>query len=132
NDGILRVQLVEGRLGNLAVVGDRRTSDAYIMQRLRVTTGDGVVDIPRASDDITYFNRTSLAQLRMLLQPGASFGLTDLAIGVTEPPRNQLVAFLDNQGVASTGQVVGGLSWRHYGGLGIDDNLLVFLSGSEG
>ncbi|WP_127145487.1 ShlB/FhaC/HecB family hemolysin secretion/activation protein [Pelagibacterium montanilacus] len=132
DSGILRVQLVEGRLGSLAVVGERRTSNDYILQRIRVANEDGVVDIPTASEDINYFNRTSIAQLRMLLQPGATFGLTDLAIGVSEPPRNQLVAFLDNQGVESTGHVVGGISWRHYGMFGIDDNLLVFASASQG
>ena len=129
---VLKVRLVEGKLGSIAVVGERRTRDKLILDRVRLVKGDRVVDVPTASRDITFSNRTSLMQIRMLLQPGATFGLTDIALGITEPPRNQLTAYIDNQGVESTGDVTGGLIWRHYGALGLDDSLLAFVTRSRG
>ncbi|WP_170314739.1 ShlB/FhaC/HecB family hemolysin secretion/activation protein [Aquibium carbonis] len=132
SDRVLNIRLIEGRLGSIAVVGDRRTRDQFILDRVRLVKGDRVVDVPTASRDITFSNRTSLMQMRMLLQPGATFGLTDIALGITEPPRNQLTAYVDNQGVESTGDVTAGLIWRHYGALGIDDSFLAFLTRSRG
>ncbi len=133
SDQTLTVRLVEGRLGNVAIVGDRVTGNQTILDRVRLVKGeDGVVDVPTASRDITFSNRTSQMQMRMLLQPGAGFGLTDVSLGITEPPRNQLSLYLDNQGVRSTGEIGGGMIWRHYGALGIDDSFLAFVTGSEG
>lgn len=130
---VLTIQLVEGRLGNVGIVGDRVTKNQNILDRVRLVKGDnGVVDVPTASEDITFSNRTSQLQMRMLLQPGATFGLTDVALGVTEPQRNQFSAYLDNQGVRSTGEVSGGLIWRHYGALGIDDSFLSYITASKG
>lgn len=133
SQNILTIQLVEGRLGNVAIVGDRVTNNQTILNRVRLVKGEnGVVDVRTASEDITFSNRTSQLQMRMLLEPGATFGLTDIALGITEPPRNQFSAFIDNQGVRSTGEISGGLIWRHYGALGIDDSFLAFITGSEG
>lgn len=129
--GNLKVQLVEGKVGKVSIVGKHRTSDKYILERVRLAKGD-VVDVPLAAKDITYFNKTSQAQLRLLLQPGATFGLTDLALGVTEPPADQLYFFVDNEGVDSTGKGELGAYYRKYGLLGIDDNLTLYGVGSPG
>lgn len=129
--GVLKVELVEGRLGKVSVVGDHQTPDKFLLDRIRLTKGE-TVDVPTAAEDITWFNKTSRAQLRLLLQPGASFGLTDLALGITEPPRNQLQFFLDNEGVKSTGTVEWGGFYRNYGPMGIDDSLMVYATGSLG
>lgn len=130
--GHLKVDLVEGRLGKVAVVGEHRTSDKYLFNRVHLATEGNVVDVPSAARDITYFNKTNRAQLRLALQPGAAFGLTDLALGITEPKTNQLQFFLDNEGVESTGSVEWGGLYQNYGPLGIDDSLMVYVTGSAG
>lgn len=131
-DGTLFVQLVEGKLDAVSVVGERRTRDSFIFNHLRLTRGDNVVDVPAAAQDIAWFNRTHSAQLRMLLEPGSGFGMTNLAIGVTEPP-SQLIQFsVDNEGPGSTGDIQGNLSLRGYGLFGIDDNIMMVFSGSKG
>lgn len=129
--GHLKVQLVEGKVGTVSIVGKHRTSDKYIFERVRLAKGN-TVDVPLAAKDITYFNKTSQAQLRLLLQPGATFGLTDLALGITEPPTDQLYFFVDNDGVDSTGNAELGAYYRKYGLLGIDDNLTFYAVGSPG
>ena len=71
---------------------------------MRLTRDGNIVDVPTASSDIARFNKMHHAQLSLLLQPGATFGLTDLTIGVREPPPDLFQLSLDNQGVASTGE----------------------------
>lgn len=131
-NGKLEVQLVEGRLGAAVTVGEHTTKDGYIFDRLALTTMVDVVDVPGAAKDIAWFNRTNRAQLRLLLQPGASFGLTDIAIGITEPVSPLFQFWLDNEGVHSTGDMEWGTSLSSYGMLGLDDTLLLYLTGSEG
>lgn len=132
SSGTLKVQLVEGRQGVVSIVGEHRTRNQFLLDRVRLTRAGDVVDVPTAAKDITWFNRAHRAQIRLLLQPGAAFGLTDLTLGVTEPPPHFLQLSLDNQGPASTGTVQWGASYRAYGMLGIDDSLLVSVTASEG
>lgn len=131
DDGNLMVTLVEGQLGAVAVVGERRTSTEFIVNRIRLTRGT-TVDVPTAAKDISFFNQTHRAQLRLLLQPGAAFGMTDLVFGVTEPPARQLQVFLDNDGVSSTGEYRGSVLLNSYGMFGIDDTLLLYGQVSRG
>lgn len=129
--GTLQVTLVEGQVGAVAVVGESQNAPEYFFDRVRFARGT-TVDVPTASEDIAYFNQTNRAQLRLLLQPGAAFGMTDLLFGTTEPAPHTLQFFLDNNGVESTGQFRGSVIYRRYGFWGRDDTLLMFLEGSEG
>jgi hemolysin activation/secretion protein len=131
-DGVLTVQLVEGQMGAVGLLGDRRTKDDFILDRVRLTRGVNVVDVPAAAEDILRFNATHRAQLRMLLQPGASFGLTDIVLGVTEPPPQLLQFTVDNMGVESTGEFQANAIFRQYGALGIDDSLMLSGAVSQG
>jgi hemolysin activation/secretion protein len=129
--GNLVISLVEGQLGVVAFAGERKTSTKFITDRVRLARGT-TVDVPTATKDISFFNQTNRAQLRLLLQPGAAFGMTDLVFGVTEPAPKQLQFFLDNNGVASTGAIRGSMIFRTYGLLGADDTFLLYLENSRG
>lgn len=131
-EGVLTVQLVEGQMGAVGLLGDRRTKDDFILDRVTLTRGVNVVDVPAAAEDILRFNATHRAQLRMLLQPGASFGLTDIVLGVTEPPPQLLQFTVDNMGVESTGEYQANAIFRQYGALGIDDSLMLSGAVSQG
>jgi hemolysin activation/secretion protein len=130
--GILKVQLVEGKLASVAIGGNKKVPDSFVLERVRLTRGEDTVDVPSAATDITSFNQIYNAQLRMSLQPGANFGTTDLVLALTEPKTNQLSFFLDNQGVESTGQYQLGTFFHSYSLLTPDDNLLVFGTIAEG
>jgi hemolysin activation/secretion protein len=129
--GDLVVSLIEGQVGVVAMVGERQTRTSFITNRVRFARGT-TVDVPTAARDISFFNQTNRAQLRLLLQPGAAFGLTDLVFGVTEPAPEQAQLFIDNNGVASTGEIKGTFVFRRYGLLGLDDTFLLFVEASEG
>ncbi|GGD47708.1 hypothetical protein GCM10011358_34400 [Sinisalibacter lacisalsi] len=131
DNGELVINLVEGQLGVVGVVGDHQTRTEYITDRVRLTRGT-TVDVPTAARDISFFNQTNRAQLRLLLQPGAAFGLTDLLFGVTEPSPRKLQFFVDNDGVSSTGAVRGSVMISRYGFFGIDDTFLLYGELSQG
>ena len=121
SDGDLKVQLVEGQLGKVALVGGNTIRNGYIIC-IRNTF----------ANDLNFFNKTNQAQLRLLLRPGAAFGVTDIVLGITEPKERELQVFLDNEGTKSTGEPEGSAFYRHYGVLGIDDTFSVYGTYAEG
>lgn len=131
NNGVVKIKLTEGRLQKTTIEGNRQTSVDYIQWHVRPPAGE-VLDVPKLTDDVTRFNRTNEVQIRALLQPGTDFGLTDLQLAVTEPPRNTLQIFGDNQGVQTTGRNQLGLYYKLHGMLGIDDRLTFYGVKSQG
>jgi len=131
NGGIVRIALTEGKLEKMTVTGAIRTRVNYILGSLDHVAGK-VLDVPRLARDVTWFNRTNDTQIRALLQPGSSFGLTDVQLATTEAPANTLQTFWDNQGVKSTGRYQGGIYYRHSGALGIDDRFTFYGTDSAG
>jgi hemolysin activation/secretion protein len=129
--GIVRIKFVEGRLGNLKVTGNNVLSPDFVRGRVSVKPGE-VVDVPKVTDELAFFNKTGVARIQALLQPGAQFGLSDVELAVTEPPRNLLQFFVDNQGVPSVGTLEGGVLFQRYAPLGIDDRLTLYGVKSAG
>ncbi|MBS0246214.1 MAG: ShlB/FhaC/HecB family hemolysin secretion/activation protein [Proteobacteria bacterium] len=123
--GVVRIKLTEGRLQKSSIVGNHTTREGFIRGAVDPPKGE-VLDVPQLTRDVVRFNRTNEVQLRALLQPGTDFGLTDLQIAVTEPPVNTLQFFFDNQGVQTTGRNEGGIYYKRYGLLGIDDRLTFY------
>lgn len=121
-DGVVHVELVEGRLGKVAISGKRHVSDRYLAKRLDLREGE-VVDSDELRRHLVTLNRTTDLQARALLQPGAARGLTDVQLEVQEPSRLALDGFVDNGGVDNTGRNRVGLQGHVYSLLGIDDML---------
>ncbi|WP_165418517.1 ShlB/FhaC/HecB family hemolysin secretion/activation protein [Dyella amyloliquefaciens] len=121
-DGVVHVDLIEGRLGKVAIKGKRHVSDHYLAKRLDLKEGE-VVDAEQLRDKLVTLNRTTDLQAQAVLVPGASRGLTDVQLDVQEPSRWALDAFVDNGGVDSTGRNRVGLQGHLYSLFGIDDML---------
>lgn len=130
NSGVLRIDIVEGRVGKVSIEGAENSLD-HIRRRLTLEEGT-VVDVPRLTGDVATINRTGEVQLRTVLQPGTQFGLTDVTISAVEPPRNLFQIFGDNLGVPTVGRYEGGALFQHYGMLGYDDRLKVYVVQSPG
>lgn len=130
-NGTVKIKLTEGKLEKMTVTGNVQTYPGYILKRVDQPTGE-VLDVPKLSRDVTWFNRTNDAQVRALLQPGSSFGLTDVQLAVTEVPTDTLQLFSDNQGVRTTGRYQGGVYYRRSGALGFDDRFTFYGTVAEG
>jgi hemolysin activation/secretion protein len=103
SQGVVRVRLVEGRVGRIGLKGNESTQAAFITDRLRLKPTD-LVDLDRLEGAMLRFNRTHDVQLRANLMPGTEFATTDLQVEVTEPPRHELRLQLDNAGSPMTGR----------------------------
>ncbi|MBS0199880.1 MAG: ShlB/FhaC/HecB family hemolysin secretion/activation protein [Proteobacteria bacterium] len=130
-DGVLNVELVEGRLGKIDIRGTRHVHDRFIRRRISQRENE-VVDSDRLRDELVYLNRTTDLQVRALLQPGAQRGQTDIALQVAEPDRHSFDVFADNNGVDSTGRLRIGAQAQLFGLLGVDDRLEGNIAHSRG
>jgi len=131
SNGVVRVDLIEGRLGELRIVGDAHAPEAFVRRRVQSTPG-AVVDAQRLRDELVYLNRTTDVQARALMQPGSAPGQTDIAIELDIPPRRGFGVFVDNAGVESTGRERIGAQGQAWGLLGASDLLAGSLAWAEG
>jgi hemolysin activation/secretion protein len=129
--GVLRVRLVEGRLGALEIDGNERTRRGFIAGHVPVAQGE-VVDVPALREALTWLNRTSELRAGAALRPGAEPGETDVVLRMEEPSRYSAQVFTDNSGSESTGEYRGGATFQVYAPLGIDDRFTAYAVGSEG
>lgn len=129
--GVLHIGIVEGRVGDVKIRGTQQVKPETVTGAVRLTPG-AVVDVPKLERDVAWFNKGRLAQIQASLQPGVSFGLTNIDLSVLEPPANLLQLFVDNQGVYSVGEFEGGVNFQHYGMLGVDDRFTLYGVAAHG
>lgn len=130
-NGVVHIQLIEGKLGALEIKHNTYTRAGFITSRLGQTPGQ-VVNGAQLKRNLIFFNRTSDIQLHALLQPGAETGLTRILLLSEEPNRISIDPFIDNAGADSTGRYRGGLSFRWFDPLGMDDRFDGYFVGSRG
>lgn len=130
-DGVVRIQLVEGRLGELLLRGNTYTRDTFFLERLNLVNGD-LIRLDSLEKQLTYFNSTTDVRLRAELKPGTAFGTTDIVIIAQEPANEQFLLFSDNAGSKSTGQYRYGFSWTNHSLTGNRDKLSLMPVWSKG
>lgn len=108
--GIIRITLIEGRIGNISVKGNKDTNSDYIQKRISLRSGD-LLAADNLENDIIFFNKTSDLQVQAELHPGTTLGTTDIVLHTYEPDHSGLVAFTDNAGQKSSGLYRKGLTW---------------------
>lgn len=131
HDGVVRVQLVEGRTGTIRMEGNKNTKECYIRKRLSLTPG-AVDNIETLNRELQWFHGTNDVQLRLVMKPGTAEGTTDYDILVFEPPRQNLISYSDNNGYKSSGRWRNGLFYTNRSLTGIRDTLRVNYMRSRG
>jgi hemolysin activation/secretion protein len=101
--GIVLIEVIEGRIGTVSVVGNKRYSTEMIEARLGDLPRAGVVTVEALERALLLLNDLPGLSARATLQPGAEFGLTDLVIRVEEKWAAGTLA-LDNKGAPETGR----------------------------
>lgn len=130
-DGIVRIRLVEGRVGKVSVQGNASTSESYVIRRVTLAPGE-LVDLARLERDLVFFNRTNDAQTRAELRPGERFGTTDVLVSLAEPPRHLARFFVDNAGAEATGEWRRGASYLNRSLFGRRDDLSLNAARADG
>ena len=130
-DGIVRVRLIEGRIGKVSVGGNTSTNTRFIEGWVKQRPGDlaNLLDLER---DLIRFNRTNDAQLAAELAPGDRFGESDIQIKVAEPPKHDFRVFMDNNGSPSTGEFRTGVTYLNRSLLGVRDSLGLSFTWADG
>lgn len=102
-DGVVHIQLVEARVGQVIVRNAIHTRRSYFTSRIPVHSGD-LLQLQDVEQALNAFNRTNDTRVHALLQPGQQFGTTDLVLEVP-PTRWADTSFsADDGGLISTGR----------------------------
>lgn len=122
-NGVVRIRLVEGRVGKVVVEGNRATAASYFTKRIRLKPGD-LIRLDEITKELRYFNRVNDDQVGVQLTPGEEFGTTDCILIVQEA-QNQRMVFVDNGGRDETGLVRLGATYVHSHVFGHGDPLTI-------
>ncbi len=107
-NGNIRIELVESKVGNVSVEENRWTKDGYITTRIGQKEGD-LFDIVELEKDIMDFNRYNEGvNLTANLKAGETEGTTDVELKAHEKFPYHLTAMMDNAGRYTTGRIRGG------------------------
>jgi hemolysin activation/secretion protein len=120
--GIVRVRLVEGRVGTVSITGASPRSAAGVRDQLAIRGGT-LADPAGLEHDLRVFGLNNDDQLRAQLAPGEGYGTTDLVLTVQQPRRVSVDLFTDNSGYSSTGIFQQGAVARLYRLLAYGDRL---------
>ena len=113
-NGIVKIKLIEGRVGDVSVSENKWTRSKYIEERLDLHKGN-VFNIQDLERSMVVFNRyNNGVQLTGSLSAGKSeMGTTDVQIKAHEKFPFHITGMMDNSGRKSIGEYRGGLMLRH-------------------
>jgi len=131
SNGVVRIRLVEGKIGAYQIKGNNSTRRSYVLARLHEQVGS-LIDTKKLEQDMIWFNRTNDAKLRAKLTPGKTFGTTDIHLKLLEPLHQSIKLFTDNNGDSSTGEHRMGAIYQNNSLLGYRDQLTASVTGSDG
>lgn len=131
NDGVVKIRLVEAKLGEVKLSQITQTRSDFIEDRIHIKPGE-LMSVAQLEEDLIRFNRLYEPKLRANVTSGAEVGTTDINIEVLEPKKFSLSTFSDNAGRDTTGQTRLGAIFRAVDLLGMSDILQLVTTGSSG
>jgi hemolysin activation/secretion protein len=102
-DGIVRLQVIEGRIGELHFEGNERYDRTVLRRHLHAVESGTLVRFDRLERSLLLLNDLPGLVARSVLVPGDDPGTSDLRLRVEETPWSGRV-ILDNHGPESVGQ----------------------------
>lgn len=123
HDGLITINVVEGRISAVNVVGATRSSPDAVkaaLPALRVGTTPRLRDLDA---QLRIANENPARQVQVLLKPGREPGQAEADLQVQERALQQFTLGLDNTGNDRTGDYRASLGWQHASLTGRDDIL---------
>lgn len=103
-NGIVRIEVIEGRISTVSIVGNNRYPEQLIASRISELSQNEIITIDRLERSLLLMNDLPGLAARATLAPGAEYGTTDMVIRAEETTVAGAVTF-DNQGIKETGQL---------------------------
>ncbi len=119
--GVLQLQIIESRLGNVNITGNHWRDSARSLKYIQLKRND-VLDEQLLLKDLQFMNRNPFRRVDYIYEPGEKEYTTDLTLYVEDRRPVRFYLGSDNSGVATTGRL------RWFGGFNLaylfgDDNL---------
>jgi hemolysin activation/secretion protein len=129
-DGILQLEVVEGRVGRLVFNGNRAYGNEFLSRRFVRMQPGAVVRFAELEREILLLNDLPGLVARSVLQPGAAYGTSDIHLHVRETRINGR-ATLDNHGRQVIGEWRAGADFTINNPLGFGDALSLGYTHTE-
>jgi hemolysin activation/secretion protein len=124
-NGVVTVQVVEGKLGKIEVTGNEKFKQEEIQARLQPLLGDPALKESTLEKYLLGLNATQGLKVKAVLKPGEVFGTSDLTVQVKESRTYRIAFDADNFGSRFTGEQRYGLTGEAGSLLALGDRLSV-------
>ncbi|MCP4117366.1 MAG: ShlB/FhaC/HecB family hemolysin secretion/activation protein [Desulfobacteraceae bacterium] len=134
-EGVVRLSVIEGKLGGTSITGNHMLRDGYIKDRLdrAILTGDTPLNVFVLQRNLKLLkDDPHINVLHGRVVPGKRKGEAFLHLEVEESPRHSVVLDLNNHGSPGTGSTGGELSMNYRSLLGMGDDLYAAYLKTEG
>ena len=122
-NNIIKIGLLEGKVGDIAIEGNRWTKSSHIKNRLDMNEGE-IFNIQKLEENMLIYNRYNDGiTLKGDLRAGKKEGTTDVTIKAEEKAPYHLIAVADNSGRKTIGKNRAGLIAAHDSLFGYRDKL---------
>jgi len=129
-DGVVTLNVVEGKVGQVQVQGHQRLSAQRVRAALPSLVEGATPRVRRIDAELQIANENPGRNMAVLLGPGAAPGEVQATVKVDEQPVHRFSASLDNSGNDRTGHGRVGLGWQHADLTGHDDQFSLNLQTS--
>ncbi len=129
--GVVRIQVMEGKVGKVYVSGNRFYRTNAILRQLSLDPGQPF-NIRDLEQELNRSNKFNNYRLKATLSPGENPGETDVKLNVSERQPWQISPTFDNQGRPGIGMYRGGVELTNDSLFGYGDRLTTRFIGASG
>ncbi|HEX7046015.1 MAG TPA: ShlB/FhaC/HecB family hemolysin secretion/activation protein [Gammaproteobacteria bacterium] len=130
SDGVVELQIIEGRIGAIAVTGNESYDGEFLKRRLTALTPGRIYTEAGMERGVLLLNDLPGLTARAVISPGEEFGTSDILFHLKEDPA-QFSASLDNYGREELGEFRLLADGQFNNLAGIGDELYVAIIYSE-
>lgn len=95
--GVLRLQVVEGRVGKLVFSGNKSYGNGFLARQLNLLPSGAIIRFDDVESELLLLNDMPGLQARSVLRPGEESGTTDINFSLEEKPLTAAIT-VDNTG----------------------------------
>ena len=112
-DGTVKLQVTEGKLGQVQVTGAQQYSAANVRRSLPALQEKQTPNLITLDAQSLLANENPSKNIRLVFQPGLRVGEVDVVVSTTEQPVSQTTLSVDNTGRPASGTWRAGVSYMH-------------------